>query len=77
MNILPQSQASHSGNDGGHFPVRWIREHSAQIIESFWFCLTFLLFLLLGPFSAVAVLFGLGSLANQENRERMTEPARV
>lgn len=77
MNILSQHQANQSGNDGGHFLVKWIRGHLTQISESFWFCLTFLLFLLLGPFSAFAVLIGLGSLANEESRARMTEPARL
>ncbi|MBV5317382.1 MAG: hypothetical protein JZU50_06205 [Desulfobulbaceae bacterium] len=75
MNILQHYQTKQSGDDGGHFQATWIRVHLAQILESFWFCLTFVLFLLLGPFSAIAVLIGLGSLGNAENRERMTEPA--
>ncbi len=74
MNILSQSQSKSSGNDGGHFLVTWVRAHLALISESLWFCLTFLLFLLMGPFSAIAVLIGLGSLASEENRERMNEP---
>jgi len=77
MNILPQSKANPSRDDGGHSPVQWVRVHLTQIIESFWFCLTFLLFLLLGPFSAIAVLIGLGSLASEESRARMSEPARL
>jgi len=75
MNILQHHQTNQSGDDGGHLPTSWIRTHLAQILESFWFCLTFVLFLLLGPFSAIAVLIGLGSLGNAENREQMTEPA--
>ena len=43
--------------------------------EAFWFCLSLLLFLLLGPFSAVVVIIGLFSLAGEENRSRMAEPA--
>lgn len=77
MNILPHSQINQSGNDGGRFPVARVRAHLARVIESFWFCLTFVLFLLLGPFSAVVVLIGLGSLASEEHRERMIEPARL
>lgn len=77
MNTMPQSQANQSRNDGGHFLAKWSRAHLTQIVESFWFGLTFLLFLLLGPFSAIAVLIGLGSLANEESRERMNEPARL
>lgn len=77
MNILSHSPVSKPGNDGGHSLATWIRAHLSQIAESFWFCLTFVLFLLMGPFSAVAVLIGLGSLASEENRERMTEPAQL
>ena len=77
MNILLHSQTSKPGNDGGHSPATWVRAHLSQITESFWFCLTFVLFLLMGPFSAVAVLIGLGSLASEENRAQMTEPAQL
>jgi hypothetical protein len=77
MNIPRLSQANQTKSDGGYFSVNWIRAHLAQCIESLWCCLAFLLFLLLGPFSAVVVLIGLGSLANEENRKRMTEPARL
>lgn len=77
MNSLQHQQTNRSENDGGHFRAPWIRVHLAQIVESFWFCLTFVLFLLLGPFSAIAVLIGLGSLGNAENRERMIEPASI
>jgi hypothetical protein len=31
----------------------------------------------MGPFSAVVVLIGLGSLASEENRAKMIEPARL
>lgn len=77
MNILPYSQTKQSGNDGGHSLALCMRAHVTQIVESFWFCLTFVLFLLLGPFSAIVVLIGLGSLASEENREKMIEPARL
>lgn len=77
MHMLPHSQVTQSENDGGRSLATWIRAHLARVIESFWFCLTFVLFLLLGPFSAVVVLIGLGSLASEEHRERMIEPARL
>jgi len=77
MNIISHSQVNTSGNDGGHSLVAWVRAHLAQITESFWFCLSFVLFLLMGPFSAIVVLIGLGSLASEENREQMREPARL
>lgn len=75
MKIMPHSQADRIENDGGRSLFTWVRAHLAQIIESFWFCLTFVLFLLMGPFSAVVVLIGLGSLVSEENRAKMSEPA--
>ncbi|MDD2464875.1 MAG: hypothetical protein PHI97_12840 [Desulfobulbus sp.] len=77
MNTLPHNQANRIENDGGRSLSSWVRIHLAHIVESFWFCLTFVLFLLMGPFSAVVVLIGLGSLASEENREKMIEPARL
>jgi hypothetical protein len=77
MKMLTHSQTNRSENDGGHFLPNWVRVHRAQIIESCWFCLTFVLFLLMGPFSVIAVLVGLRSLASEENRDRMIEPAKL
>jgi len=77
MNTLQHHPTNPSAPDGGHVPTTWLRAHLAQIIESCWFGLTFVLFLLMGPFSAIAVLIGLGTLGNAENREQMTEPARL
>jgi hypothetical protein len=79
MKILTQShpEAPISRKNGGSFLGRWVRLHLSHIAETFWFCLSFILFLVLGPFSAIIVLIGVGSLASEENRERMTEPARL
>lgn len=77
MNIASHSQVRTAGNDGGRSLPTRIRAHLTNITESFWFCLSFILFLLMGPFSAIVVLIGLGSLASEENRERMSEPARL
>jgi len=75
MNTLPHNQSNRMETDGGRSLLTWVQAHLAHIIESFWFCLTFVLFLLMGPFSAVVVLIGLGSLASEENRAKMSEPA--
>jgi small neutral amino acid transporter SnatA (MarC family) len=48
---------------------------AARLSEPFWFCLSFLLFLVMGPFSVIAVVYGLWSLASEENRQKMIEPA--
>ena len=76
MNIVSLTHPKPSGNDGGHCPSARLRPLLPHLAESFWFGLCFVLFLLMGPFSAIAVLIGLGSLASEENRERMQEPAR-
>ena len=62
-------------NDGGHSLLHKTMSLLSSLSEPFWFCLSFLLFLLMGPFSAVAVIIGLCSLANKENRDKMIEPA--
>ena len=48
---------------------------ASKLSEPFWLCISFLLFIIMGPFSVIAVLYGLYSLANGENREKMIEPA--
>lgn len=77
MQISRLNQAKRTEGDDGLFPVKWIRAHLSQCMESFWCCLAFLLFLLLGPFSAIVVLIGLGSLANEATKKEMTEPAQL
>ena len=68
-----------------YFPGRQSNEASVSIIksllskvsemsESIWLCITFLLFILMGPFSAIAVVYGLWALGSKENREKMVEP---
>lgn len=47
----------------------------SKMSEPFWLCLSFCLFLIMGPFSIIAVVCGLWSLASDENRQKMVEPA--
>ena len=77
MNILHAYRDKELHTDGGRTLTAWLRAHTTQIGESCWFCLTLALFLLMGPFSVIAVLAGLGSLASEKHREKMTEPARL
>ena len=63
-------------NDGGHSLLQKTMRLLSRLSEPFWFCLSFLLFLLMGPFSAVAVVIGLCTLA-RENKDTMIEPASV
>jgi hypothetical protein len=77
MNIALQDPVTTTENDSAHLGSSWIKAHLAQIAGSFRFCLNFIVFLLLGPFSAIVVLIALASLASEEKRERMREPARL
>lgn len=75
MNIQHSVPMNQVKSEEGRSPVKWLRANMPQICEWFWFGVSLLLFILLGPFSAVVALIGLGSLASKEQRERMTEPA--
>jgi hypothetical protein len=48
---------------------------ASRMSEPFWLCLSFVLFLIMGPFSIIAVVYGLWSLASDEKRQKMIEPA--
>ncbi len=48
---------------------------AASYSEHFWFSILFVLFLLMGPFSAIAAVIGLWNLTNSEFTSQMTEPA--
>jgi len=59
-----------------HLPIlKTLSSRVSQLSETLWFCITFLLFIAMGPFSVIAVIYGLWSLASSENREKMVEPA--
>jgi hypothetical protein len=76
MNILHQT-IDHK-KDGGLSLINRVASLAAVVSESFWFCLSFLLFIVMGPFSAVAVVIGIWNLAGDENcRQNMVEPANI
>ena len=78
MSILHQTITVDRKKDGGLSLVRRAANLAAKLSESFWFCLSFLLFIVMGPFSAIAVVIGLWSLAtNEECRDNMVEPASI
>jgi hypothetical protein len=54
-----------------------IKNIAVKVNETTWFLLTFILFLIMGPFSAIAVVIGLFSLSNEETRARMIEPESI
>jgi hypothetical protein len=56
-------------------PMQRVLAQVSRLSEPFWLCLSFGLFLIMGPFSIIAVLYGVWSLASEENRQKMVEPA--
>jgi len=51
-----------------------IEELLKKLSGYFWFVLSFLLFLVMGPFSAIAVVMGLWSLSRSEEVRNQVEP---
>ena len=78
MSILHQTITANQTKDNGFSLISRTKAMAAKFSESFWFCMSFLLFIVMGPFSAVAVLIGLWSLATSEEcRDNMIEPAHI
>ena len=76
MNAIHHLITGHANGGTGYTLLRHMANMAARASEPFWLCLTFLLFIIMGPFSVIAVVYGLWALAHGENREKMTEPAR-
>ncbi len=78
MSILQQTITTDQKKDGDFSLVNRARSLAAKLSESFWFCLSFLLFIVMGPFSAIAVLIGLWSLASSDEcKDNMVEPESI
>jgi hypothetical protein len=78
MSILHQTILADHEKDGGLSLVKYAGLLVEHVSELFWFCLSFLLFIIMGPFSAVAVLIGLWSLAaDDECGKNRIEPASI
>lgn len=78
MSILQQTFTTDQKKDGDLPLVSRIRALTARLRESFWFYLSFLLFIVMGPFSAIAVLIGLWSLASSDEcKDNMVEPESI
>lgn len=75
MNTTHHTLTNQAKVDTGLSPMKSVLAKLAKLSEPFWLCLSFCLFLIMGPFSIMAVLCGLWSLASDENRQKMIEPA--
>ena len=74
MRALLHTQSGSGRNEASIFPKK-IMSKISQLSESIWLCITFLLFIALGPFSAIAVMYGLWALATDESKKQIGEPA--
>jgi uncharacterized membrane protein len=54
--------------------VAKLADRMSQLSEAFWFTLSLCLFVIMGPFSIVAVIIGLHSLATKNENQREPEP---
>ncbi len=55
-------------------PLKSLIALTASCSEHLWLVITFILFLLMGPFSAIAVVIGLWNLTSAEYFNKSTEP---
>lgn len=74
MKALDHSPTRHHGSKAASSIIESIGNAVSTWSETIWLCITFLLFILMGPFSVIAVIYGLWTLSNDESREKMVEP---
>jgi hypothetical protein len=74
MNALDHNITNHERVEALSI-LRSIANRVSQLSETLWLVITFLLFIVMGPFSIIAVVYGIWSLSSGENREKMVEPA--
>jgi hypothetical protein len=75
MRALHHTQAGHHEKQENDSLCKSLLSRISELSEIIWLCITFLLFIVMGPFSVIAVIYGLWALATGENKERMIEPA--
>lgn len=75
MRALHPTQEGHHGSEAHNSIIKSLINRFTQLSETIWLCITFLLFIVMGPFSVFAVMYGLWALATGENKEKMVEPA--
>ncbi len=66
-----------SKNQGLRGRAAWLAKRFAHLSEAFWFTTSLVLFVVLGPFSAIVALIGLGSLATKGQTKHLQSPAKV
>ena len=69
-----------SKNQGLRGKAYWLADlgkRFAHLSEAFWFVTSLVMFVVLGPFSAVVALVALGSLAKKDQTKHLQRPAKV
>ena len=75
MRAIQERQSGYHRYGGQFSHVKSLVNKISQFSETLWLCITFALFVIMGPFSVIAVVYGLWALANGEHKEKMIEPA--
>jgi hypothetical protein len=76
MRAIHHTPAGRHGSEEHVSLIQRLSDRVSHLSEGIWLCTTFLLFILMGPFSVIAVVYGLWALASSEYKEKMAEPAR-
>jgi hypothetical protein len=75
MRALEHIQAGHHESEEHVSLFKSLLSRISELSEPIWLFITLLLFIIMGPFSVIAVLYGLWALATGEIKEKMVEPA--
>jgi hypothetical protein len=77
MSALIQLLSKNQGLKGKAYLLAAFGKRFSHVSEAFWFTTSLVLFVLLGPFSAIVALIGLVSLATKDQRKHLQSPAKV
>ncbi len=77
MSALIHLLSKNKGLQGKASLFAGLARRFANLSEVFWFVTSLVLFIVLGPFSAIVALIALGSLATKEQTKDLQSPAKV
>jgi hypothetical protein len=77
MSALIHLLSKNQGLRGKANMLAALGKHFAHLSEAFWFVTSLVLFVVLGPFSAVVAVIGLCSLASKGQTKDLQSPAKV
>lgn len=74
MSALIHLVANHQQKKGNKSIISKMAMAMSHSGEAFWFALSLVLFLVMGPFSVIAVIAGLYQIATSEKNQKSQEP---